>query len=135
MPDNKGNQYLSNAVGSSKKTHRESGSQTDEDLGLGGHCCDASVELSEIKAKLDKILTVVGEIESIKLRLTELDDENKKLKEAMDDTAKEITNLKTIQVYTGSSMEANQKELESLTEEITNLKRRSIRMDTLGGKM
>ena len=70
---NKENQCLLKAEGNSRKRQRGSAYQTDEDLVFG---CDASLDLLEIKAKLDKILTVVGEVESIKLRLTELEDEN-----------------------------------------------------------
>ena len=47
----------------------------------------------------------------------------------MEHTAKELTNLKAIQVYTGSNVEANHKELESLKEGITNLKPRNITLE------
>lgn len=105
-------------------------SQTDdESVSEGGHCCNASLELIEINAKLDKLLKVFGEIETIKDRVTQLEDENKQMKEAADATAVEITNLKTTTVFICSNMEAHSNELKSLKEEVTNLKRRNIRLE------
>ena len=48
-------QDLSKKGRNSKKRQRESSSQTDDDL---VDCCDASLDLSEIKAKIDKLLMV-----------------------------------------------------------------------------
>ena len=50
----------------------ENGSQTDEEFD-GGHCCEASANLLEMNAKLDKLLTLFGEIETLKTRLTNLE--------------------------------------------------------------
>ena len=66
---------------SSQKRQRENGSQMDEESG-GHHCCEASANLLEMKAKLNKTLTLFGEIESLKTCLANLEEENKKLKEA-----------------------------------------------------
>ena len=105
-------------------------SQTDdESVSEGCHCCNASLELIEINTKLDKLLKVFGEIETIKERVTQLEDENKQIKEEVDATAMEITNLKTTTVFIRSNMEAHSNELKSLKEEVTYLKRRNIRLE------
>jgi len=63
---------------SSRKRLRENGSQTDEEFD-GRHCCEASAKLLEMNDKLDKLLTLFGEIESLKTRLTNLEEEKKSM--------------------------------------------------------
>ena len=60
-----------------------------------------------MNAKLGKLLTLFGEIESLKTRLTNLEDENKQLKEAANLTEQDITGLNTTQVYMGANMDKN----------------------------
>ena len=108
-----------------RKRKRENGSQTDEDAPAGGHCCDAS-KRAEIYAKLNKILQVVAEFDAIKTRMMQLEEENKQLKQAAENTANEITDLKATTVYASSGLENNTQELNSLKEEVMNLKRRNI---------
>ena len=52
--------------GNKLKRRREEGSQTDEDL--NGHYCDSSLaeQVAEINFKLDKLLNVVCEFDSMK---------------------------------------------------------------------
>ena len=57
------------------------------------HCCDAS-KMAEINAKLDKILQVGTELDTVKIRMMQLEEENKQLKQAAEKTANEITDLK-----------------------------------------
>ena len=111
-----------------RKRQRENGSQTDEDVPAGGHCCDAS-KMAEISAKLDKILQVVAEFDAVKTRMTQLEEENKQLKLAAENTATEITDLKATTVYAYSGLETNNQELKSLKEEVMNLKRRNIKLE------
>ena len=80
---------------SGQKQQRENGSQTDKDLD-GRHCCEASAKLLEMNAKLDKLLTLFGEIESLKTRLTSVEEENKQLKDAVNFTEQDITDLKKL---------------------------------------
>ena len=68
-----------------RKTQRENGTQTDEDVPAGGHCCDAS-KMAEINAKLDKIVQVVAEFDAVKTHMTQLEEENKQLKLAAENT-------------------------------------------------
>ena len=89
----------------------------------------ASVNLLEMNAKLDKILTLFGEIESLKTRLVNLEEENKQLKEAANLTEQDITGLKTTQVYIGVNMEKNAEEFHSLEKEVLMLKRRNIKLE------
>jgi len=66
----------------SRKRQRENGSETDEESSPGGgHCCEAAVDLLEMNAKLDKLLTLFSEMETLKTRLTNLEEEDKQLKE------------------------------------------------------
>ena len=45
--------------------------------------------MAEISAKLDKILEVVAEFDAVKTRMTHLEEENKQLKLAAENTAME----------------------------------------------
>ena len=58
-----------------------------------------------------------------------MEEENRKLKEASENTATEISNLKTTIVYTCTNMDATTRELNGLKEEVENLKRRNIRLE------
>ena len=113
---------------SSRKRQRENGSQTDKELD-GRHCCEASAKLLEMNAKLDKLLTLFGEIESLKTRLNSVEEENKQLKDAVNFSKQDITGLKTTQVYLGASVDKNAEEFQSLENEVLMLKRRNIRLE------
>ena len=79
--------------------------------------------------KLDRLLTLFGEIEALKTRLTNLEEENKHLKEAANCTKQDITGLKTTQVYLGANVEKNAEVFHSLEKEVLVLKRRNIRIE------
>lgn len=85
--------------------------------------------MAEINSKLDKLFNVVFEFDSMKMRLIELEDESRKLKEASEITASEISNLKTTTIYTCANMDATTRELNSLKEEVESLKRRNIKLE------
>ena len=110
--------------GNKLKRRREEGSQTDD-------CGDSSLaeQVAKINSKLDKLLNVVCEFDSMKTRLTELEEENRQLKEASENTATEISDLKTTTVYTCANMDATARELNGLKEEVENLKRRNIKLE------
>ena len=108
-----------------RKRQQENGSQTEEDTPAGGHCCDAS-KMAEINTKMDKILQVVAEYDAV---MTQLEEENKQLKLAAENTALEITDLKATTVYAYSGLENNNQELNSLKEEVMNLKQRNIKLE------
>lgn len=59
-------------LGSKPKRRQEEGSQTHEDLNSS-----LAEQVAEINSKLDKLLNVVGEFDSMKTRLTELEEENR----------------------------------------------------------
>ncbi|XP_044172207.1 uncharacterized protein LOC122956582 [Acropora millepora] len=61
--------------------------------------------------------------------MTHLEEENKQLKLAAENTAMEINDLKTTTVYAYSGLEENNQELNSLKEEAMNLKRRNIKLE------
>ena len=66
----------------------------------------------------------------MRTRFTNLEEENKQLKEATNLTEQDITGLKTTQVYMGSNMDKNAEEFHSLEKEVLMLKRRNIRLGT-----
>jgi len=86
-------------------------------------------QVAAINSKLDKLLNVISEFDYMKTRLTELEEENRKLKEASENTANEISNLKTTSVYTFANMDASSRELNDLKEEVEILKRRNIKLE------
>ena len=81
-----------------------------------------------MNSKLDKV-SIVCEFDSLKLRLTELEDEGRKLKKASGITASEISNLETSTVYTCANMDATTREFNGLKEEVENMKRRNIKLE------
>mgnify|MGYP000291358999 FL=1 len=78
--------------------------------------------MAEISAKLDKSLQVVAEFDAGKTRMTHLEEENKQSKLASGNTAMEIKDLKAATVYAHSGLEENNQGLNSLKEEVMNLK-------------
>ena len=74
-------------------------------------------------------LQVVAEFDGVKTRMMQLEEENKQLKQAAESTANEITDLKATTVYAYSGLENNTEELNSLKEEVMNLKRRNIKLE------
>ena len=54
--------------------------------------------MAEINAKLDKILEVVAEFDAVKTHMTHLEEENKQLKLAAENTAMERNEIKTTTV-------------------------------------
>ena len=61
--------------------------------------------------------------------MTHLEEENKQLKLAAENTTMETKNLTTTTVYAYSGLEENNQELNSLKEEVMNLKRRNIKLE------
>jgi len=108
MPNDK--DKLTTDTKNTRKRERENGSQTDEDSPAGGHCCAAS-KMAEISAKLDKILEVVAEFDAVETSGGEHCYGNKRT------------------VYAYSGLEENNQELNSLKEEVMNLKRRNIKLE------
>ena len=110
--------------GNKLKRRREKGSQTND-------CGDSSLaeQVAEMNSKLDELLNVVCEFYSMKTQLPELDEENRKLKEASENTATEISNLKTTIVYICANMDDTTRELNGLKEEVEHLKRRNIKLE------
>ena len=77
-----------------KRQRENTVSQTDEDC-VSGHCCDASTRITKLEAKIDKLLDLVTEIASLKVRFIEVEEEKKHLRKAAEYTGKELTDLKT----------------------------------------
>ena len=65
----------------------------------------------------------------MKTHLTNLEEENKHLKEAANLTEQDITGLKTTQVYLGANMGKNAGVFHSLEKDVLLLKRRNIKLE------
>lgn len=117
-----------NLLGNKPKRHQEERSQTDQDL--NEHCGDSSLaeKVAEINSKLDKLLNVIDAFDSMKTWLTELEEENRKLKKVSEYTATETLNLKATTVYTCANMDATSRELNGLKDKVENLKRLNIKL-------
>ena len=113
-----------------RKRQRESSSQTDEDCHSGGsHCCETSARFLEMNAKLDKLLGLFSEMEDLKARLTEVESENKSLKEAMKFTNEDLEEVKTISTSMGAITNKNTEDIQSLERNFLSLKRRNIKLE------
>lgn len=115
---------------SARKRQRENGSQTDEELVAEcGHCCEASMNMQRMEAKIDKLLALLPELEDLKTRLTGIEEENKKLREAVDSKEEEITELKVSVVNACSLAADNDQELQKLKADVEQLKCRNIKLE------
>ena len=52
----------------------------------GGHCCEAASKVEEMNSKIDKVLSLFTEMETVKIRVDQLEETNKKLEEAANST-------------------------------------------------
>ena len=111
-----------------KRQRENTGSQTNEDC-VSGHCCDASASITKLEAKIDKLLDLFTEIASLKVRLTEVEEENKHLRKAAEYTGKELTDLKTCLANMCSQSASGTDEMQSLNMEIQQLKCRNIKLE------
>ena len=66
----------------------------DEDSVADGNCCDA-LKMAEINSQADKILQVMAEFNAVKTCMTQLE-ENKQLKQAVENTEIKLTGLTVI---------------------------------------
>ena len=111
-----------------KRQRENTGSETDEDC-VSGHCCDASASITKLEAKIDKLLDLFTKIASLKVRLTEVEEENKHLRKATEYTGKELTDLKTCLANMCSQSASGTDEMQSLNMEIQQLKCRNIKLE------
>ena len=110
-----------------KRPRENTGSQTEDCV--SGHCCDASASITKLEAKIDKLLDLVTEIASLKVRLAEVEEENKQLKKAAEYTGKELTDLKTCVTSMCSQTASGTDEMQNLNMEIQHLKCRNIKLE------
>ena len=113
-----------------RKRLRENGSQTDEEtLVDGGHCCDASANMQRLEAKIDLLLAVLPDLEALKTRLTQVEEENKDLRNAVTSNQEELTELKTSMANTCSLAAETDDELQKLKKNIKQLRCRNIKLE------
>ena len=60
----------------------------------GSHCCDALANMQKMEAKIDQLLAVLPDLEALKTRLTQVEEENKNLRNAVTSNQEELTELK-----------------------------------------
>ena len=130
MPDNLREDKKKTATKDGRKRQRESGSQTDEDCqSSGSHCCENSARILEMNAKLDKLLGLFSEMEDLKKRLTEVECENKSLKEAMKFSNEVLEEMKTTSISMVAIMNKNIEDIQTLERSFLSLKRRNIKLE------
>ena len=112
---------------STRKRQRENGSQTDEDSVLEcGHC---SADITRLETKIDKLLGLFSEIESLKVRLAAVEEDTIQLKDSANSREKELTDLKTSVGNTCARTANNTKEVQELKATVEELKCRNIKLE------
>lgn len=113
-----------------RKRQRENGSQTDEEtLAECGHCCEASANMQRMEAKIDQLLAMLPELDALKTRLTQVEEENKNLRITVASNQEELTELKVSMVNTCSLAADNDNELRKLKADIQQLRCRHIKLE------
>ena len=103
---------------------KKANAQTEEEehhVELGGSC-DALACFDEINAKLDKVLTVCGEIEVLKEQICGLKETVEGLKTSLEFAEKEIDYLKGEIAKTTQAVDDNTQEIDSLDAELETYK-------------
>lgn len=130
MNEDQGNDG-SNDGASEKKTMRKrlrtNGSQTDEEtLVDGGH---ALANMQRMEAKIDQLLAVLPDLEALKTRLVQVEEENKNLRNAVTSNQEELTELKISMANTCSIAADNDDVLSKLRADIQQLRCRNIKLE------
>ena len=113
-----------------RKRQRDNGSQTDEESIVdSGHCCDASMNMQRMEAKIDQLLALLPEFEALKTRLTEVELENKELRNTLDFNGRELAELKATVAYTCSQIAVNREDQKKLKAEVHKQKCRNIKLE------
>ena len=116
-----------------RKRTREGSSQTDEEDATEYHGCRQSctmnATLSSIEEKLNMLLGVLPELENYKIRISQLEEENKSLQASLQNAQEEIDDLKTLT----SSLESQQQNInitrEGVEKDINELRRRHVKLE------
>ena len=124
MNEDQGNDG-SNDGASEKKTMRKrlrtNGSQTDEET------CMANMQRME--AKIDQLLAVLHDLEALKTRLAQVEEENKYLRNAVTSNQEELTEFKMSMANTCSIAADNDDVLSKLRADIQQLRCRNIKLE------
>lgn len=108
-----------------RKRLRERESQTDDEGGSGGHCCETparftemEMKITEMNVKLHKLLGLINDMEDLKTRLTAVENENKSLKEATKSMNEEFEGMKTTSTIMSTITNKNTEDVQSLEKEV-----------------
>lgn len=89
-------QTATRTEGRRKKRIRERGSQTDDESEQHDHGCKmCNTKLTDIQDKLNKMLSLLPEIQTLKKRVTELEKEKEELKSSLELTQAEVEKVKS----------------------------------------
>lgn len=112
------------------KRQRDNGFQTDEESMVdSGHCYDASVNMQRMEAKIDRLLALLPEFEALKTRLTEVEEENRQLRNTVNFNERELAGLKVSVANTCSQTAVNGEDLRKLKAEVHKQKCRNIKLE------
>ena len=107
-----------------KKRMRERGSQTDGEQHEHG-CAMCNTKLNDIQCKLDKLISVLPEIQNLKIQVATLEKENEQLKESLELTQAEVEGLKEQASVTAATLKATTAKIVKLEE----LERRAVKQE------
>ena len=113
-----------------KKRMRAQGSQTDDEALSDGErhehgCGMCNTKLNDIQGKLDKLLSVLPEIQNLKIQVAKLEKEKEELKESLESTQAEVEGLKEQATATAATLKATTDKMVKLEE----LERRVIKQE------
>ena len=104
-----------------RKRIRQQGSQTDDELTSEEHahngCTTCNGKLDLIQEKLDKVLSIIPDIENLRTKITQLEEDKQSLKDSLEFTQAEVTSLKS--------------QVKSATEELVAANKKIVKINTL----
>ena len=113
-----------------KKRIRAQGSQTDDEAFSDGEkhnhgCSMCNTKLKDIQSKLDKLLSVLPEIQDLKIQVAKLEKEKEELKESLESTQAEVEGLKEQASVTAATLKITTGKIAKLEE----LERRVVKQE------
>ena len=104
-----------------KKRLRSQGSQTDDEGLSDGEqhehgCLMCNTKLNDIQGKLDKLLSILPEIQGLKIQVAKLEKEKEELKESLESTQAEAEGLKVQASVTAATLKIKTDKIVKLEE-------------------
>lgn len=114
----------------SRKKARTAGSQTDDDENSNCSCQNMAATLNEINQKLDLALSKFAEIDDLKNKVKDLQEETNSLQESLTNAHQEIEDLKEHNKVQDKAIEELKKGVKDLTRDANSEKERVIKLES-----